>query len=113
MERRARGKVESEEEEHVVVAVTEEKVDHSEKGGGKGVEEIYNNNPDLRLLLDLLADSSGVPTAISILTLLDQVSLSLVGSPRDTLLSLVHDYSKTHAALCHKDTNKGTFWIRS
>ena len=80
----------------------------AEKGGGKGVEEIYNNNPDLRLLLDLLADSSGVPTAISILTLLDQVSLSLVGSPRDTLLSLVH-----HVPLCHKDTQKGTFCIWS
>ena len=47
----------------------------AEKGAGKGVEDIYNNNLDLRLLLDLLANSSGVPTAISVLTLLDQVRL--------------------------------------
>ena len=46
----------------------------AERGAGKGVEDIYNNNLDLRLLLDLLAHGSGVPTAISVLTLLDQVS---------------------------------------
>ena len=45
----------------------------AEKGAGKGVEDIYNNNLDLRLLLDLLALSEGVPTAISVLTMLDQV----------------------------------------
>ena len=40
MERRDRGKAESEEEEEVVVTVTEEKVEHSEnKGGGKLGEE--------------------------------------------------------------------------
>ena len=47
----------------------------AEKDAGKGVEDIYNNNLDLRLLLDLLAHSSGIPTAISVLILLDQVSL--------------------------------------
>lgn len=43
----------------------------AESDAGKGVEDIYNNNLDLRLLLDLLAHGSGVPTAISVLTLLD------------------------------------------
>ena len=53
MERRARGKVESEEEEHVVVAVTEEKVDHSEKGGGKGEEsEADSGTSSLSLVVE-------------------------------------------------------------
>ena len=46
----------------------------AEKAAGKGVEDIYNNNLDLRLLLDLLAVSSSVPMAISVMILLDQVS---------------------------------------
>ena len=35
--------------------------------------DIYYNNRDLRLLLDLLATSSGVAPAISVMTLFDKV----------------------------------------
>ena len=35
--------------------------------------DIYYNNRDLRLLLDLLATSSGVAPAIAIMTLFDKV----------------------------------------
>ena len=38
-----------------------------------GFYEIYYNNKDLRLLLDLLATSSGVAPAISVMTLFDKV----------------------------------------
>ena len=37
--------------------------------------DIYYNNCDLRLLLDLLATSSGVAPAIAIMTLFDKVNL--------------------------------------
>ena len=36
--------------------------------------DIYYNNRDLRMLLDLLATSSGVAPAIAIMTLFDKVS---------------------------------------
>ena len=35
--------------------------------------EIYYNNRDLRLLLDLLASSSGIATALAIMTSFDKV----------------------------------------
>jgi hypothetical protein len=38
--------------------------------------DIYYNNRDLRILLDLLATSSGVASAIAIITLFDKVKLS-------------------------------------
>ena len=51
------------------------------QGSGKSDREvlgdlydIYYNNRDLRLLLDLLATSSGVAPAIAIMTLFDNVS---------------------------------------
>ena len=72
----------------------------AEKGAGKGVEDIYNNNLDLRLLLDLLANSSGIPMAISVMTLLDQVShfapLSLIGGMIQTLCSDWLTHTVTH-----------------
>ena len=37
--------------------------------------DIYYNNRDLRLLLDLLVTSSGVAPAIAIITLFDKVNL--------------------------------------
>ena len=36
--------------------------------------DIYYNNRDLRMLLDLLATSSGVAPAIAIMTMFDKVS---------------------------------------
>ena len=40
--------------------------------------DIYYNNRDLKLLLDLLATSSGVAPAIAIITLLDKVRSDLM-----------------------------------
>ena len=40
--------------------------------------DIYYNNRDLKLLLDLLARSSGVAPAIAIIALLDKVSSNLL-----------------------------------
>ena len=40
--------------------------------------DIYYNNHDLKLLLDLLATSSGVSPAIAIITLLDKVRSALL-----------------------------------
>jgi hypothetical protein len=39
---------------------------------------IYYNNRDLRLLLDLLATSSGIAPAIAIMTLFDKVKIILI-----------------------------------
>ena len=39
--------------------------------------DIYYNNRDLRLLLDLLATSSGVAPAISVMTLFDKVHTNI------------------------------------
>jgi hypothetical protein len=39
---------------------------------------IYYNNRDLRLLLDLLATSSGIAPAIAIMTLFDKVENILI-----------------------------------
>ena len=46
----------------------------TEKGGGEGIISIYHGNRDLRLLLGLLANRSGVSTVISVLAILDKVS---------------------------------------
>ena len=40
--------------------------------------DIYYNNRDLKLLLDLLSTSSGVASAIAIMTLLDKVRSDLM-----------------------------------
>lgn len=47
-------------------------VKEAKGGGAQGISQIYNNNRDLRLLLGLLANRSGLPTVISVLACLDQ-----------------------------------------
>ena len=40
------------------------------------IDDIYYNNRDMKLLLDLLANSSGVATALAVLSVFDKVTLN-------------------------------------
>ena len=86
-----------------VMAAYKYNIKEREKGSGKSDEEIlgdlydiYYNNRDLRLLLDLLATSSGVAPAIAIMTLFDKVRRTL--KFRKILINLFKEIPRSNEA---------------